>query len=402
MASKFQSNKQVYFLNDTSKFLRFVFETIMNANSYYESKGSWGFETDSQAEEMLNLLSENITLRYRRAIQLKDNFALQLPQGTCSALRWSDNLLRSGLMFSRLAKSKGDTEKARDYLYDTYEELALPCITLSYISRELSKAAREIQDKSATQEKEKQRERYWNFRIISMNLSSVAENIADFELPEDDRKDFAAMARLQYLDYELSKAMNGVDEAKANTSSCLIEETEIILRVLWIYLREIGDIWDMIEGGESSDRIAGPVANAFAKANEHRFEIEKLAVRLQMEFEKTSSSSGQVGNSKHVKMPSKKAMQAYLTLKALSCPQSKVAEVMTDKLKPKKPYKQWRISRWKIQCENWLKANNLDVFPREMTKKIINIDSNKLDMRARTDGKITGDPRHKAKLDPDE
>jgi hypothetical protein len=104
MVSKFQSNKHVDFLNDTSKFLRFVFETIMNANSYNESKGSWGFETDSQAEEILNLLSENITLLYRRAIQLEDNFALQLPQGTCSALRWSDNLLRLGLMFSRLAK----------------------------------------------------------------------------------------------------------------------------------------------------------------------------------------------------------------------------------------------------------------------------------------------------------
>ena len=38
----------------------------------------------------------------------------------------------------------------------------------------------------------------------------------------------------------------------------------------------------------------------------------------------------------------------------------------------------------------------------EMIKKVTTMDPNILDMGARTDGRISGDPRHKAKADPDE
>ena len=60
-----------------------------------------------------------------------------------------------------------------------------------------------------------------------------------------------------------------------------------------------------------------------------------------------------------VKKLPKTAMQAYLTLKALGCSQKKVAEIMTEKLKPKKPYKQFLCKklRWhdkKIRMEHIL------------------------------------------------
>ena len=102
-----------------------------------------------------------------------------------------------------------------------------------------------------------------------------------------------------------------------------------------------------------------------------------------------------------VKEPSKIAMQAYLTLKSLGCSQKKCAEIMTKKLKRKKPLSQGQISKWNSECVAWLKANNLEVFPSEMTNKIITMAPNILDMGARTDGKRTGDPRHKKLVDPD-
>ncbi len=130
-----------------------------------------------------------------------------------------------------------------------------------------------------------------------------------------------------------------------------------------------------------------------------RFKVEAESEMQEQPTEESNSETERKIES--VKEPSKIAMQAYLTLKALGCSQEKVAEIMTDKHKPKKPYKQWHISRWKIQCENWLKANNLDIFPSEMTKKIITMNPSTLDMGARTDGKTTGDERHKKLVDPD-
>jgi len=104
---------------------------------------------------------------------------------------------------------------------------------------------------------------------------------------------------------------------------------------------------------------------------------------------------------KYTKAPPKIAVRAYLILKATGCFQTEAAEIMTKELKPKKPYQQYQISRFKIQCEKWLKENNLDIFPPDIaTPQIAIVDPAKLNMGARTDGKITGDPRHKkAKYD---
>ena len=131
-----------------------------------------------------------------------------------------------------------------------------------------------------------------------------------------------------------------------------------------------------------------------------RFKVE---AESEMQKQQSTEESQEEPEQKtaSVKEPSKIAMQAYLTLKSLGCSQKKCAEIMTKKLKRKKPLSQGQISKWNSECVAWLKANNLDVFPTEMTKKIITMNPHILDMGARTDGKTTGDERHKKLVDPD-
>ena len=70
---------------------------------------------------------------------------------------------------------------------------------------------------------------------------------------------------------------------------------------------------------------------------------------------------------------------------------------MTKIYKPKKPYEQYHISRWESDARKWLEANNFDVFPTHMTTNILIMDPNKLEIGARQDGKLTGDPHHMKK-----
>jgi len=115
-------------------------------------------------------------------------------------------------------------------------------------------------------------------------------------------------------------------------------------------------------------------------------------------------TEAKVGNdTKTIKAPSKEAIQAYMAKIATGYTQTKLAKEMTKLLKPKpkKPIEQWQVHRWIKDCVKWLKANNLDVFPDEITKDIITMDPSILDMGARTDGRTTGDPRHKKLDDPD-
>lgn len=99
---------------------------------------------------------------------------------------------------------------------------------------------------------------------------------------------------------------------------------------------------------------------------------------------------------KSVKEPSKEAVQAYKLYYGSGESQTEVAKIMTRKLK--KPISQGQVSKWVNQYIEWAKANNISI-PEKPT--IINMDSNKLSMGARTDGRGTGDPRHKATVDPD-
>lgn len=97
-----------------------------------------------------------------------------------------------------------------------------------------------------------------------------------------------------------------------------------------------------------------------------------------------------------VKKPSKEAAQAYRLYYGSGNSQTEAAKIMTDQLH--KPVSQGQVSKWVKQYKEWAKVNGIPI-PEKPT--IINMDSNKLTMGKRTDGRGTGDPRHKAKVDPD-
>lgn len=104
---------------------------------------------------------------------------------------------------------------------------------------------------------------------------------------------------------------------------------------------------------------------------------------------------------KPIKKPSKEAVQAYKLYTTISSSQAEVAKIMTKKLKPKKPFQQWQISRWYHEVKNLYKAHGLPVDSDSPKGATVVVDPTKIDMGARTDGRGTGDQRHKATVDPD-
>lgn len=96
------------------------------------------------------------------------------------------------------------------------------------------------------------------------------------------------------------------------------------------------------------------------------------------------------------KEPSKEAAQAYKLYYGTGENQTEIAKIMTRELR--RPVSQGQVSKWVNQYKKWAKVNNIPI-PEKPT--IINMDSNKLSMGKRTDGRGTGDPRHKAEVDPD-
>ncbi len=95
------------------------------------------------------------------------------------------------------------------------------------------------------------------------------------------------------------------------------------------------------------------------------------------------------------KEPPKEAQQAY-KLYYGGMTQEQVAKNMTNKLR--KPVSQGQVSRWLKQYKKWRKAEGI---PVDDKKANIITNSNILDIGARTDGRLTGDPRHKKNHDFD-
>lgn len=97
------------------------------------------------------------------------------------------------------------------------------------------------------------------------------------------------------------------------------------------------------------------------------------------------------------KEPSKEAKQAYQLYYGSGMKQEDIATKMSKILK--RTISQGQVSRWVNEYRNWRKAVGI---PVDDKKPNIITNTDILDMGARTDGRITGDPRHKAKFDPDE
>jgi hypothetical protein len=93
-----------------------------------------------------------------------------------------------------------------------------------------------------------------------------------------------------------------------------------------------------------------------------------------------------------VKEPPKEAQQAYQLYHGTGWAQSKVAEEMTKQLK--RPVTQGQVSRWVRKYKAWREAEGISIDDR---KPEIIINTHILDTGARTDGRITGDPRHRHK-----
>ena len=120
----------------------------------------------------------------------------------------------------------------------------------------------------------------------------------------------------------------------------------------------------------------------------------KEILEVQTEKSKqTVSSSGTVNNEskeKSKKEPSKKAAQAYQLYYGTGKTQTEVAKIMT--LKFREPVSQGQVSRWVNSYKEWRKSEGILIDDKK--PKII-VNSDILDKGPRTDGRITGDPRHK-------
>ena len=99
----------------------------------------------------------------------------------------------------------------------------------------------------------------------------------------------------------------------------------------------------------------------------------------------------QVGPAKE---PSKEAAQAYKLYFSSGMKQEDVAKKMTDRLRT--PVSQGQVSRWVNEYRTWRKAERI---PVDDKKPDIITNTDILDMGARTDSRLTGDPRHKRDAD---
>ena len=112
----------------------------------------------------------------------------------------------------------------------------------------------------------------------------------------------------------------------------------------------------------------------------------------------TENPTGTEQKIKPVKEPSKEAAQAYILYHGTGKTQAEVAEIMAERLR--RSVSQGQVSKWIKEYRVWAEANNIPIpDPKKLTT--ITMEPDKINMGTRTDGKITGDPRHRAKIDPD-
>jgi len=126
-----------------------------------------------------------------------------------------------------------------------------------------------------------------------------------------------------------------------------------------------------------------------------------LESRLKGKKRTGQADSGKAGETKKlIQEPSKEANQAYQLCYATGKSQQEVAEIMSKALRRK--VNQGQVSRWITQVKKWRGANGLPVDEPGKKLPAVTIDPDALDLGKRTDGRITGDPRHKANVDPDD
>jgi hypothetical protein len=108
----------------------------------------------------------------------------------------------------------------------------------------------------------------------------------------------------------------------------------------------------------------------------------------------TNAAEQDAMQTQKVKEPPKEAKQAYKLYYGAGITQEAVAERMSKTLK--KPVSQGQVSKLLKQYKKWRAAEGI---PVDDDKPTIIVNSEILDIGARTDGRLTGDPRHKKNAD---
>lgn len=303
--AKSESNEQVSFQNLLSEVSHTMSDGLMCFFEYFRYRGSLPFGTDSENEEVLQELLETISSLSNKVCQAYEKFPSRLFLETDMDLGLVHSLLLCGLRFVKWAKNKGNTEKAKGYLCDTYRALYYPISSLRVSVELLSKAAAPSQNKSASQKKEKQEGKSWQeskyLAMWSQDIDSILSSITGFGLSDEgnrkDRKDFAAMEEMLGLEHGLCRALDRAEVVKTKTSSPLVKEVKVILRLLLEDVVDFDDTWLMREGIIPDLSVTDVVGSVFARANEHCSKIKELIIRLEMASEEALSSLGKAGAS---------------------------------------------------------------------------------------------------------
>ncbi|HBG26981.1 MAG: hypothetical protein A2Y10_15370 [Planctomycetes bacterium GWF2_41_51] len=114
----------------------------------------------------------------------------------------------------------------------------------------------------------------------------------------------------------------------------------------------------------------------------------------------TDTEQGSNSNQRKIKEPSREANEAYNLYYTLSRTQNDIADIMSKQYNRK--FTQSQISRYIRQVKEWRKENNLLFETVTVKPQIIPTDPAIIESGKRTDGKITGDPRNKAKSEQDD
>jgi len=130
-------------------------------------------------------------------------------------------------------------------------------------------------------------------------------------------------------------------------------------------------------------------------------ELDDIVKNIRVALSQKGGAAGQEPLVQGIKVPkeaSKEALQAYDLYYATDKTQAEVAEIMTEQLKPDKPYKQWQVSRLIKSVKQWRESRVLPVDSIPRKPDIMTMDPTTLAMGQRTDGRVTGDPRHKGRV----
>jgi len=300
MTDKNKPNEKVSFLRAASEKLCTIADIIAKTINYVPSKGLQLLCSDTEAEKTLNVLSEQISVANELIHETQKRLPHRIVNRSLMFLYFLSNLLGAGQQFIELAKAEGDAERIEGYIYDTWEALCHNDGSLRPYAGKLSNAANVIQNGSRSKKRKTQKEKgemlLSCLSSLALRLYFMATDIDSFELPQGNRKDYAAMVAWLRLKHEIYEVRDALSYAKENTSHPSIEEAEVLLELVYKYMGFDLDQFHIIEIPDVRDEIVDSVTMYFSIANECCFELDKVVVRLQLLEQATRDRLRKVGS----------------------------------------------------------------------------------------------------------